>query len=172
MQRSLCSSFARAALFSLSHLLFRRKIGPGGVVQIYGAELTSLTIGLKTFISKARNLPDIDIQHMYFYSDNVSGIKSISDTKPQQGQILAHSFYQDMLQWFEIPPTNALTIIMVSMSCRYPWKWRPHSNPPHTSLRHARKTEWIGEWKNGSTTMKLVCSKLPSTIPPTFLVLP
>jgi len=60
--------------------IFKRKIGLGGITEVYDAELTSLVLGLKAAISSAEPLPMI--HHIYIYADNTSAITSVMDPQP------------------------------------------------------------------------------------------
>ncbi|KAJ3559098.1 hypothetical protein NP233_g11351 [Leucocoprinus birnbaumii] len=72
------------------------------------AELTGMAMGLKAAINKASET--LEIHHIHIYANNVSAIGTIHDPKPRQGQLLALSFYNDMIKWLDAHPGNKLSV--------------------------------------------------------------
>jgi len=72
---------ATAVGFHQGKEIFKRKIGLGGTMEVYDAELTGLALGLKAAISSAELLPKI--QHIHIYANNTSVITSVIDPQPQ-----------------------------------------------------------------------------------------
>jgi len=66
-------------------------------------------VGIRTAITKADSLPRT--HHIHIFADNISAIKTVSDPKPHQGQLLAYTFYQHMLQWLQKNPVNTLRVV-------------------------------------------------------------
>jgi len=86
---------AAAVGFHQGKEIFKRKIGLEDTAEVYDAKLTGLVLGLKAAISSAEPLPMI--HYIHIYADNTSAIASVIDSQPRQGQLLTHSFYQNML---------------------------------------------------------------------------
>ena len=180
---------AAAVGFHQGKEIFKRKIGLGGTAEVYDAELTGLALGLKAAISSAEPLPEI--HHIHIYADNTSAITSVIDPQPQQGQLLAHSFYQNMLQWLEKKPTNTLTIAWCPGHKDIPGNDRADqlakqatslaslSEPTATyNLRQAQehlKDSWTTIWRNTSPQQGSwsTANQTPSSLhpPPHFLEL-
>ena len=112
-QRSIGRRFRRtgtvAVGFHQGNEIFKQKIGLGGKAEVYDAELTGLVVGIRTAITKADSLPRT--HHIHIFADNISAIKTVSDPKPHQGQLLAYTFYQHMLQWLQKNPVNTLRVV-------------------------------------------------------------
>jgi len=111
-QKSIGQRFQRTSTvavdFHQGNEIFKQKISLGDKAEIYNAELTGLVVGVRTAISKTEFLPRV--HHIHIFADNVSTIKTISDLKPCQGQLLAYTFYQHMLQWLQKNPVNTLRV--------------------------------------------------------------
>ena len=111
-QKSIGQRFQRtgtaAVDFHQGNEIFKQKISLGDKAEIYNAELTGLVVGVRTAISKTEFLPRV--YYIHIFADNVSTIKTISDLKPCQGQLLAYTFYQHMLQWLQKNPVNTLRV--------------------------------------------------------------
>ena len=88
-----CRTGTAAVGFHQGKEIFKRKIGLGDTAEVYDTELTGLVLGLKAAISSAEPLPII--HYIYIYANNTLAITLV--IQPQQGQLLAHSFYQNIL---------------------------------------------------------------------------
>jgi len=65
-------------------------------------------VGIRTVIAKADSLHRT--HYIHIFADNVSAIKTVSDPKLRQGQLLAYIFCQHMLQWLQKNPVNTLRV--------------------------------------------------------------
>ena len=81
----------------------------GGKAKVYDTELTRLVVDIRTAISKTEFLPRV--HYIYIFADNISAIKTVLDPKLHQGQLLAYTFYQHMLQWLQKNPVNTLKVV-------------------------------------------------------------
>ena len=94
-QKSIGQRFQRtgavAVDFYQENEIFKQKISLGDKAEVYNTELTRLVVGVRTAISKTKFLSRV--HYIYIFVDNVSTVKTISDPKPCQGQLLAYIFY-------------------------------------------------------------------------------
>jgi len=161
----------------------------GGKAEVYDTELTGLVVGIRTAISKAESLPRV--HHIHIFADNVSAIKTVSDPKPCQGQLLAYTFYQHMLQWLQKNPVNTLRVAWCPGHADIPGNERadqlakeatllPSSAEPTIThnTRHAReclKRDWTTLWRNSSPQQGswATANRIPPSLHPTphFLAL-
>jgi ribonuclease HI len=111
-QRSIQGRFRRVGAAAVGYYrgeeVLHRKIGLGGMPEVYDAELAGMALGLKAVINKASDTPEISRIHIF--ADNAAAIGTIHDPKPRQRQLLALSFYKDMVKWLESSPNNHISI--------------------------------------------------------------
>jgi len=121
-------------------------------------------VGIRTAITKADSLPRT--HHIHIFADNVSAIKTVLDPKPRQGQLLAYTFYQHMLQWLQKNPVNTLRVAWCPGHSDIPGNKQadqlakeatllPSSSEPTIThnIHHAReclKRDWTTLWRNSS----------------------
>jgi len=88
--------------------VFHRKLDFGGSAEVYNAELARLVIRLSESISFAYQ--HSEVYHIQLYTDNISAISIASNSKPQQGQLMAYIFYQKAFRWLDTSPHYYLSI--------------------------------------------------------------
>ena len=69
-----------------------RNLGLGSQATSFDAELAGLLAGTRNAVN-ACNL-NVDVTHIYIFTDNSAVITTALDPKPTAGQLLAHNFYQ------------------------------------------------------------------------------
>ena len=84
------------------------KMGMGGRVEVYDAEMAGLMMGVKIAVDYARS--HAQIKHLHFYTDNSAAIKAIFDPKPRSGQHYVSTFYTTIVKFLDDDPNHQLSI--------------------------------------------------------------
>ena len=90
--------------YHLGREVFHWKLDFGG--SVYDAELTELVAGLSESISFVNHHPKVHYIHLY--TDNVSVISTVSNSRPQWGQLIAYIL--NALSWLDSLPHHHLFI--------------------------------------------------------------